>query len=72
MPFKNLSKRIDGRVTITRNAPGDGEPTIRLEIWESVPSSRLVIAEIELAEFAMCVTGLAAVPARLRVFPRDV
>ena len=63
-----MPKHVDGHLTITRTSPGDGDGTIRVEVWGSNPTWRLVIAEVSLGDFAMCITGRTAVPAQLRVF----
>lgn len=62
------SKRVAGRLSIVRSIGGEDD-TIRVEIRLEQPSARLVIAEVSLADFALCVTG-RDVPAQLRLFDR--
>ena len=60
---KKQIKYVDGDLSITRSI--GAEDHIRVEIKVG---TRLVIAEVALVDFALCITGRACVPARLRLF----
>jgi hypothetical protein len=62
------STRVAGRLSITQVIAGGDVETIRVEIQRDNMPARLVVAELSLADFALCVTGRGGVPAVLRVF----
>ena len=59
---------VAGYLAIYRTTSGDCEEVIHVEIRRKESHARLVVAEVSLADFALCVTGRAGSPAVLRLF----
>ena len=60
--MKSALQEISGKITITRPSMGDGTDVIRVVITDDASRTTVFRGTMDIAEFAMCITGLSERP----------